>query len=136
MKIAICSSMVFLEEMGKVKSELENNDHEVFLPHNTEGYLSGEKDPVQEEETVQNKIENDLFKYYYKVIDNSDAILVLNYDKNGIENYIGGNTLIEMSFAHILDKEIYLISSIPDMRYTDEIEAFEPVVLGGDLGKI
>lgn len=34
----------------------------------------------------------------------SDAILVLNYDKKGIKNYIGGNTLMEMGFAHVHDK--------------------------------
>ncbi|MFB6181599.1 MAG: hypothetical protein ABEJ24_01755 [Candidatus Magasanikbacteria bacterium] len=72
MKIAICSSMKFIEEMGDAREKLKRDGHEVVLPHNTESYISGELDPAQEE-TVKNKIENDLFKHYYEVIDESDA---------------------------------------------------------------
>jgi predicted RNA-binding protein with PUA domain len=66
----------------------------------------------------------------------SDAILVLNFDKNGVKNYIGGNTLMEIGFAHVHDKKIFLLNPIPDMPYKDEIEATDPVVLSGDLSKI
>jgi hypothetical protein len=35
-----------------------------------------------------------------------------------------------------LGKPIYLYNDIPDMSYTDEIVAMQPVVLSGDLLKI
>ncbi len=60
-------------------------------------------------------------------------MLVLNYNKNNIPNYIGGNTFIEMAFACVLNKPIYLLNPIPDISYTSEIEAMQPIILNGDL---
>lgn len=66
-----------------------------------------------------------------------DAILVLNYDRKGIKNYIGGGTFAEMSLAYYLNKPIYFLNSIPKkLPYTTEIEAMEPIILNGDLEKI
>lgn len=82
------------------------------------------------------KIENDYIKYHYNEIVNSDAVLVLNFDKNEIKNYIGGNTLIEMGNAYVLDKKIFLLNPIPEINYKDEIVAMQPIILNGDLEKI
>jgi hypothetical protein len=58
-------------------------------------------------------------------------------DKNGIKNYIGGNTFLEMGFAHVLNQKIFLLNPIPEIPfYKTEIEAMRPVVLNGDLAKI
>lgn len=64
-----------------------------------------------------------LFREYYKIIKKSDAILVINFDKNDIKNYIGGAVLSEMGFAYILNKKIFLFNQITQMSYTDEIKA-------------
>ena len=61
--------------------------------------------------------------------------MIYNNTKNKIENYIGGNTLIEMAFAHILNKKIFMHNPIPNMNYKDEIEAMQPIVINGDLTK-
>jgi hypothetical protein len=76
------------------------------------------------------------FKYYFEKIKEVDAILILNFEKRGIEGYIGGNTFLEMGFAHILNKKIFLLNEIPEMLYKDEIKAMQPIVLDGDLSKI
>jgi predicted RNA-binding protein with PUA domain len=60
----------------------------------------------------------------------------VNIDKGGFSNYIGGNAFLEMGFAHILNKKIFLLNEIPEMIYTDEILAMQPIVLNGDLSKI
>lgn len=57
----------------------------------------------------------------------------MNISKNGIENYIGGNTLMELGFAHVMNKKIYLLNPIPEMSYTDEIIAVQPAIINGDL---
>ncbi len=62
--------------------------------------------------------------------------LAVNIDKKGIKNYIGGNTFLEMGFAHVLDKKIFLLNEIPDISYKDEIKAMQPIILNGDLSKI
>lgn len=77
------------------------------------------------------KREFDAIKVHFNKIKEADAILVCNYDKNGIQNYIGANTFLEMGFAHCLGKKIYLVSPLPDMPYTnDELAAFDVEVIG------
>jgi len=82
----------------------------------------------------------DLIKRHKELIENSDAILVLNLTKNKIEGYIGGNTLMEMGFAHIYNKKIFLFNEIPlkseRMHYIDEILDMKPVIINCDLDKI
>jgi len=78
----------------------------------------------------------DPFKNYFKIIKKSDAVLVVNIHRKGIKGYIGGNTLIEMAFAHVLDKKIFLLHEIPEVSYKDEIEAMKPIILNGDLSSI
>lgn len=124
--------MQFSKEMIEIKLKLEALGHLVVLPKDVDQYASGEKMVERKWE----KQEGDLFKNYWNEIKNSDAVLIVNITKNGIENYVGGNALIEMAYAYILDKKIYLLNSIPEMNYKDEIEAMGPVVLNGDLSKI
>ena len=144
MKIAICGSIAFAPEMGEIAKELENKGHEVHLPFYAMKILKGEvsyEDFMKEKETsgdakFREEAEVDLIKRYFNLINEDDAILVLNLDKKGVKNYIGGNTLIEMGFAYVLDKKIFLYNPIPEMSYTDEIKAMKPVVINGDLLKL
>jgi len=87
-------------------------------------------------ESVKNKIKNDLIRDYYHKIKDGDAVLVINNDLNSIKNYIGGNSFLEMAFAHVFYKKVYTMNPIPKMIYTDELIAIQPIVLNGDLGKI
>ena len=132
MKIAICGSMQFGKEMLEIKEKLERLGHTPVLPKDIEQYVSGEKSVERKWE----KQDGDLFKNYWNEIKASDAVLIVNITKNGIENYIGGNALIEMAYAHILDKKIYLFNPVPEMNYKDEMDAMNPTVLHGDLLKI
>ena len=79
------------------------------------------------------KQQDNLIKRYYDLIVAGDAILVVNVDKKGIKNYIGGNTFLEIGFAHVLGKPIYLLNDIPEMLYTDEIKAMQPIVINNNL---
>jgi hypothetical protein len=47
-------------------------------------------------EHAQVKKEHDYIRYHYNEIVSGDAVLVLNFDKNGIKNYIGANTFLEI----------------------------------------
>ncbi len=136
MKIAVCSSMTFSKEMVEIKAILSSYGHEVILPHRTEDYANGTLEMETNKESAANKIKDDLFRYYFKLIKESDAILVLNYTKKNINNYVGANSLIEMAFAHVLDKKLYLLNSIPEMSCTDEIVGMQPIVLNGNLNLI
>jgi len=82
------------------------------------------------------KREYGFIKWYYDAITKSDAILVLNFDKNGVKNYIGGNTLMEMGFAHVNDKKVFLLNPAPEMGYKEEILAMTDKIIGSNLAKI
>jgi len=136
MKIAICGSMTFSKEMVKIADKLKQNNHEVILPRYTEKYASMILTSEISHESVKNKISHDLIRDYFNKIKNSDAVLIVNLDKNGIKNYIGGNSFLEMGFAHVLKKSVFLLNDIPDMPYNDEIKAMQPVILNNDFDRI
>lgn len=136
MKIVICGSMSSSKEMVEIANELKKTNHKTLLPRHAVEYTKGNLAEENSHESTKNKIEQDLIRDYYEEIKNADAVLVANISKKGIENYVGGNTFLEMAFAHVLDKKIYSYNDIPDMLYTDEIKAMQPIVINQDLSNI
>ncbi len=143
MKITICASIDFTHEIGKINDFLKENGHHVNIPQTAEKILTGKlawenyvKEKQSSKQTVDRKVNDNVIKIHYEKIKESDAIIVVNIDKNGIRNYIGGNTFLEIGFAYVLNKKIFFLNDIPEMPYTDELKAMNPVILNGDLSKI
>lgn len=143
MKIVICGSIDHTYEMKEAADKLVALGHEIELPLTSQKILGGElemdefkKEKEKNGDGSFRKIKFDVIKRYFEIIKKSDAILVCNFAKNGIENYIGGNTFLEMGFAHVLDKKIYLLNPIPEISYKDEILAMQPAVIEGNLNLI
>lgn len=136
MKIAICGSMVFSEKMLEVKNRLEKIGHIAYVSKFTLKYL-GQEQSEKEALAIKHKVEEGAIMEYWKVIRGSDAILVINYDKNDIQNYIGGNSFLEIGFAYVLGKKFFLLNPVPEIKiYKSEIEAMHPVILNGNLNEI
>jgi predicted RNA-binding protein with PUA domain len=142
MKIVICASLDFTPKVKEVANQLSEQGHKITIPKTSEMILNGE---VTLEQIIKEKengkiskrvIKQNSFKYYFEKIKEADAILVLNFKKKDIEGYIGRSTFLEMGFAHVLGKKIFLLNKIPDMNYRDEISAMEPVILEGNLSRI
>ncbi len=136
MKIVICGSMSFAKKIVEVTDKLLDLGHKVHLPPNVRKYASGMKPSETRSESIKNKVEKDLIRKYYQWIKEADVVLIVNEDKNDIKNYIGGNAFIEMAFGYVLNKKIYLLNSIPEVSYKDEIIAMKPIVIDSDLEKI
>jgi hypothetical protein len=66
----------------------------------------------------------------------NDAVLVLNFEKRGQANYIGGATFLEIFKAFELGKKIFLYNPVPDNIFTDELLGMGPLVINGDLSLI
>ncbi len=137
MKITICGSFSVRKQMVEFKQKLAKLGHEAIVhPWYEDGTMDSFAERVAKDHAGFKK-QHDLIKWYYKAICNSDAILVLNFDKNGIKNYIGGNTLMEMGFAHVNCKKIFLLNPVPEeLSYAAEIKAMVDSTLDGDLNKI
>jgi len=141
MKVVICGSSAFKEKMLEYRDLLADLGHEPIVHPDYEAFVRGEKreiwDQVTGGEHYKAKKSQGYIKWYYNAIFNSDAILVLNFDKKEIKNYIGGNTLMEIGFAHVNDKKVFLLNEIPeDVSYADEIKAMADIILHDDLNKI
>lgn len=114
----------------------------MILPATSEKILAGLID-IEEIEKEKNNgmasdrsIKNNAIINHYNKIKDSDAILAVNYSKNGIKNYVGGSVFMEIAFAFVLGKKIFLLNDIPEMSYSDEIKAMQPIVINNDLEKI
>lgn len=136
MKIGIIGSMQFVDKMMEVQRELSELGHEAFTT-SLHKSLTGKTDEEIEKIKLHQKYNMDAIRVFWREMQGSDAVLVLNFDKNGVKNYIGGNTLMEIGFAHVLNQKIFLWNPIPEiLYYKTEIEAVRPVVINGDLSKI
>jgi hypothetical protein len=136
MKIGVAGSMQFTERMMELCEQLESLGHDVFMSKFAP-YFVGKTDEEKEIIKLHQKNKNDAIREFWKPMQGADALLVANFDKHGINNYIGGNAFLEMGFAHVLNQRIYLLNPIPHMPYYEtEIVAMRPTVINGDLSKI
>jgi len=129
----IVCSCAFYDQISVIKNKLENFGFNVILPN-------GYDDPnfitkFRDEEGFADWI-GELRKKSEETIVKIDALLVLNYTKKGIANYIGGSTFLEMHDAYRMGKKIFIMNEIPEGILTDEIIGFKPIILNGDLLKI
>lgn len=128
--------MTSSKEMVESAKELHSLGHQVILPDFTHEYATLATAEQMHAESAKNKIEHDLIRGYFETIKTGDAVLIFNIEKNGIQGYIGGNTFLEMGFAFVLNKPIYLLNQIPEVGYKDEIEAMQPIILNGNLANL
>ena len=136
MKIGIIGSMQFTDKMLEVKAKLQELGHDAFVT-DLHKAMVGKTDSEIEKIKLHQKYNMDAIREFWNMMQGADAVLVLNYDKNGIKNYVGGNTLMEIGFAHVLNQKIFMINPIPEMPYCQtEIEAVKPIILNGDFSKI
>lgn len=136
MKIGVVGSMQFTEKMIDIKNKLSEIGHDAFLTNLAAPFV-GKTDEEKEKIKINQKNNSDAIREFWKLMQGADAVLVANYDKNGVKNYIGGNTLMEIGFAHVLNQKIYLLYPIPEIPfYKTEIEAVNPIVINGNLSKI
>jgi len=130
-----------MHSMVEYRDRLLSLGHEGHIHPDYDAFARGELQDVitramEKGEHAEVKKERDYIRAHYNFILNHDAVLCLNHDKNGVAGYIGGNTLMELGFAHYHRKKIFLLNPIPVMQYTDEIVACLPTVINGDLNLI
>lgn len=153
MKITVCGSMVFYKEMKEAQTALEARGHEVQIP-----LLDNELPPefgggrtLAFGQYIEERGGTDAFtpddplwdfkaaaiNDHFGKVEWSDAILVINHNKRGVEGYIGGNTLMEMALAFYLKKPIYMLNEVSgELLYKQEVMGMKPIILDGDLSRI
>lgn len=130
-RLMICGSMKFYSNMQLCQELLLNQGIEAIIPKD-EGDLPDDMDErtfLQFKKKVSNS-------YLKKIRDSStEAILVFNEKKNGLENYIGANTFVEIAMAFAWNRKIYLMNDIYE-PFRDELLAWECKCLKGDISSL
>ena len=135
MKIFIICSKAFYKDIEPIKKALEEKGHIVELPNSYDNPRA-EIESWEKGKEAHSEFKAKMFKLSAEKMDNIDAVLTLNFDKNGKKNYIGGATFIEIYEAFMRNKKIYLWNDIPEGMLYDEIAGFSPIVINGDLNLI
>ena len=135
MKIFIISSAAFYDKIKPIKDYLESKGFELLM-QNTYDSPNLTKEAWNEGYEAHAKLVQKLFKMSEEKIKSVDAVLCINFEKNNIENYIGGATFIEIYEAFKNNKKIYLYHDIPKGMLFDEIASFEPIVINENLDLI
>lgn len=139
MRITICGSVKFAPRLVEIYYKLKKLGHEPLMHEDMFGLANGTAKELNDRNSEHWEIKRkyNFIKWWHDCIKSGDAILVCNFDQNGIKNHIGGNTFLEIGFAHVLGKKVFLLNPIPEeVPYVDEIKAMVDVVLNGNLEKI
>lgn len=140
--ITICSSSAFYRQAVKVQDQLNALGYEVIVPimatrmkESGDFEVSHYKTWYADANDYDKKAE--LMRGHFAEVEKGDAILVLNYEKNSKQNYIGGNVLMEMALAFWRGKPIFILNEVPeDSAYVEEIRGMLPVIMHGDINAI
>ena len=135
MKIMIISSKHFYHKIPEIKKKLEEMGHIIMLPNSFEEPFKEEKMKTISPEEHSNWKRN-MMKLHEPKIKQNDAVLVLNFEKNGAPNYIGGATFMEIIKAWELEKKIFIYNPIPEGIFKDELLGVNPILINQDLNLI
>ena len=133
MKILLICSKAFYNKLFEYKEALEKLGHEVTLPN---CYDCPETEAKYRGTPEHHLFKAKMFKQSEETIKKMDAVLVLNFNKNGQENYIGGATFLEIYEAFRMNKKIFFINDIPNNMLKDELIGLNPTIINNDLNKI
>ena len=140
--ITICSSSAFYRQAVKVQDQINALGYKVIVPimatrmkESGDFEVSHYKTWYADANDYDKKAE--LMRGHFAEVEKGDAILVLNYEKNSKQNYIGGNVLMEMALAFWRGKPIFILNEVPeDSAYVEEIRGMLPVIMHGDINAI
>lgn len=140
--ITLCSSAAFFRKALEIEVRLKKLGFRVKLPHTA---LKMKQSGDFRVETYKTWFKNKkdyakkrwLISNHFRKVIASDAILIVNEKKNGIEGYIGGNTLMEMAIAFHYKKPIYILNPISErLGWKEEVFGLQPIFLNGILEEI
>lgn len=119
--------MQFDPNMTELAEELTQRGYEVDKPNVVEGHVYADNLDANAE------LKRGFIDEHFAKMNTSEAILVVNETKNGVEHYIGGNTLMEIAYAYSQGLDIFLLNPVPELPYADEVRGVHPIILGGSL---
>lgn len=131
MRVCICGSMQFIDEMEELAASLTTLGVVAVAP------VRDEADHIwsdlSEAEAIETK--RKFIRDYLDEIRASDSVLIANYTKNDVVGYIGANTLMEAAFGCALGKRVSLLFMPGEQACRLEALSMADSVLNGDISK-
>lgn len=120
-KIVLCGSKKFIPKFFELEKILKNEGANVVVPR----------------EFIIDMRKKEASLLHFSEIDKEDvdALLIVNENKNGQENYIGANGFAELAFGFYKNKKIFLLNDIYT-PYAEELIAWEVIPLKGKLDSL
>ena len=135
MKIFIICSKQFYKDIPPILEKLKKQGHHCMMPNcyddpnaETKSWTGGEQ--------AHSDFKRNMFLRSRKVTEDVDAVLCLNFEKDGNMNYIGGATFLELYDAFMMNKKIFIWNDLPQGIFYDELHGFAPAIIQGDLNLI
>lgn len=129
--VALCGSMAHKALWLPLIDDLQDMGFSVSTPELSE---SIDWSTFSDEDIIREK--GRLIRRHIANIETAKAVLIANFDKHGVKNYVGSNTFLEMSVGFLLEKPIFLLNPVPKQDNYEELLALEPVVIHGDLSRL
>ncbi|NCO10806.1 hypothetical protein GW930_02795 [Candidatus Saccharibacteria bacterium] len=133
MIIFISTSATFYNKVAPVMQELKSMGHDVIPPN---GYGENVDESIIRENDTHQAWKEKMLRQDIRLVESCDAILVLNYEKNGQPNYVGASAFLELFKAFELNKKRFIFNPLPESGYYDELLGMNPTVINGDLSLI
>ena len=132
MKIAICGSMTFVDEMEALAAVLTAAGMTVATPVRDEGEVnwSGLDDDAAAAAKARYVAD------YLAVIRRCDVVLIANYEKAGVRGYVGANALVEAAFGYALGKTVAFLNPPGPQPCRLEAMAMMTMCLDGDVRRL
>ena len=140
--ITICTSSSFYRQAVDLAEQFEKAGFNVLLPNMAEDMKKAnnfERKNYQPWLTDPSKyyVKGNLMHGHFDKVAAGDAVFVINDEKHGVPNYIGGNVLMEMALAFHLGKPIFILNEVPESSpYLEEIYGMQPVALKGQANDL
>jgi len=126
--------MSFAKEMNETKRLLEDMGYEVFVPVDTEYVI----EDLNKKTDVEFLKELGVGRKDAELVAESDALLVLNYEKHGVRGYIGPGAYRDISVGWWLKKKLFFLCPYDENQNNHKYEmlGFDPIILNGKLENI
>jgi hypothetical protein len=137
--VTICSSANFYQQAVDIQAAIENRGFACIIPQTAEKMKASGDFDVSHYKTWFGDAKDypkkaTLMRDHFNEVYKGDVALVLNFEKHGEANYIGGNVLMEMALAFYFNKPIFIYNEIPERsKFLEEILGMQPTVLHGQL---
>lgn len=124
--------MAFISEMEAFADKLRSVGFEVDTPVRDEVAINWNS--LSEDQSFE--LKKAYIDAHLAKIRESDLVLLANYRKNGVDGYIGANSLMEAAFAYALGVPVVYLRPVGDQPCRLEVLSISRLVTGEDTGNV